>query len=96
MTIAKLSQEKFNCWSPHPHPSTLGSGSSHTKGEVDSGIRIGGAGLADLELVGSPPENDLPFPNREVGDVWAAPGEERGWEFTSGSGTLLLMGIYPC
>ena len=66
------------------------SGRTTPRSQTDSGIRICWAGLADLELVGSPPENDLPFPNGEVGDVWAAPREERGVEFGGVTGTQLL------
>ena len=43
-------------------------------------MRVGGPGLADLDLVGSPLENDLAFPDWEVGDVGVAPREECGLE----------------
>ena len=52
---------------------------STSEGKADSGIRVGGPGLADLELVGSPPENDLAFPDSELGDVGGCSVRNAGW-----------------
>ena len=58
-----------------------------SEGKADSGICVSGRCFADLELVGYPPENDLAFPDWEVGDVEAAPQEECGVELPSVSNT---------
>ena len=57
------------------------------KGKADKAVHVRRPGLADVELIGSPSENDLAFPDWDVGDVGVIPREEHGVELASASDT---------
>ena len=67
-----------------------GAGCPHdtTEGKDDNAICVGGPGLEDLRLVGSPPQNDLALPDYEVGNVGVARGEECGVELAGVNNTV--------